>query len=115
MRFQTKEEFIARVMAGDRFIRKDNPENIYHYDNSHIEPFRVGSYAMSAAWDNIVSRVFELVKPEPIIETRWRMAKDESTTTSVTVNYVNQVAIDTTYLVGGWYKLDSIEVEVKND
>ena len=56
----------------------------------------------------------EAIKPEPILETRWRMMRDYQSYTDCTNAYLNQKYIDSGYKEeDGWYKGDSIEVEVK--
>jgi len=112
MKFKSKEEFINRVMKGEKF--KASNGDILYYSEAYNNPFRHGDASMEGRWYSITTEDFEIVEPEPKIELRWRVAKNFNDLTEVTSWYYNQKYIDKYYK--GWYKFgDPIEVEVPND
>jgi len=110
MKFKTKEEFITRIMAGDRFT-KVNSDLVYYYDSNEDNPFRYGEFPLSGNWEQILIDELTLVEPEPIIERRWKMLKDYDNITKESEYYHNQASINKKY--NDWYKGSYIDVKVK--
>lgn len=110
----TKDEFIVRSMAGERFRYEGRT---YHYDNSFINPFRVEEYSIGAYWGYIDGKnIFEILEPEPKIERRWKWRRNSKGRTDETSSYLSDTYAEShNYEINGWYKIEDcyIDVEVK--
>lgn len=113
----TKEEFIKRSMAGEKFIGKVG--DIFHYDGTHISPFRINQTVIGNSWNdfnNDSDALFTLVQPEPVIERRYKWFKNEEDGETHETSFMSDdCAIRNNCLVNGWCKDENLfrDVEIK--
>ena len=95
----SKEEFITRSMAGERFTRGPNEVELF-YDVAESNPFRSGKTHIQHSWGHFDGKTKFIIVEKSIIERRWVWLQDYKESTLISTLMSNQVPEEGE----GWYK-----------
>lgn len=108
----TKKEFITRSMEGEVFLLDGYR---YFYDATKVYPFRINVNNLDESWKDFDGNIlFEIEKPKPILERRWKYILHRNGYSNISLSYMSDTYAESNeYIAPKWYKIEDMFIDVE--